>query len=151
METADPAAPLATSADTDNTETQMEAQPTLLERAKLAAKRRVESGTSPPVSCMLQPTKVHKKTNMAHTLLGILAALNVTVRAVRNTAGGHPQACRGSVTLAVTCDERCMAQSSLKERGCISLLPLSMEHLSSVALWIRHETHTRGDGVCYNK
>ena len=90
----------------------MDTQPTLLERATLAAKRRAEGGSSPPVSCMQQPTKqLHTKITTL-TVMYAVCALLVTVRAVRNAAGGQVRTHHGSVTREKTCNELCMSHSS---------------------------------------
>ena len=79
---------LATSpVEADPTKTTKKTQPSRLGRASLAAKRRVESGSTPLVRCMLQLTKQITKQKTALTMVWATSMLLVTVRAVRNTAG----------------------------------------------------------------
>ena len=92
----------------------MEMQPTLLERASLAAKRRAEGGASPPVCCKQQlATQCSAKTKTL-TVVWAMHMLLVTVRAVRNTAGGQVQTHRGSVTQEQMHNKLCMPHSSQK-------------------------------------
>ena len=92
----------------------MEKQPTLFERASLAAKRRAEGGASPPVCCRQQPAEHHTAKTRAHTMVCAVCVMLVTVSAVRYAAGGPVRTHHGSVTQEKTCNELCMSHSSHK-------------------------------------
>ena len=89
-----------------------EEQPTLLEGAPLAVKRRVEHGASPLSCCKPQPHKINNNKTTSTTTRHSCALLLVTVSAVRNTAGGHVQTFQGSVTREKTHNEQCTSHSS---------------------------------------
>ena len=81
--------------DADESAQLMETQPTLLERATLAAKRRAAGGTSPLVCCKQQPAKQNTAQLNALTMMCAVCMPLVTVRAVRYAAGGHVQTHHG--------------------------------------------------------
>ena len=90
----------------------METQPTPIERASLAAPRRAESDTSPLVCRQEQTAKQLQTKITALTVMYAVCVLLVTVRAVRNVAGGLVQTYHGSVTREKTCYGLCMSHSS---------------------------------------
>ena len=99
-----------------DSEQPMAMQPTLLERASIAAKRRAEGGASPPACCIQQPATQCSAKTIALTVVWDMHMLLVTVRAVRNTAGGQVQTHRGSVTQEQTRNKLCMPHSSQKDQ-----------------------------------